>query len=85
MDVAKCKILLDVRSQNSEKLQVVTPDPKKDKSLAIFQRETNHTKTPKTVHKLPQKYVPHRLVQLHTNTIATYIPYEFVQLHTNQS
>jgi len=47
VDVAKCTTTLDVRSPKSDKSQVFTHDPWKDKSLAIFQRETSHTNTPK--------------------------------------
>ena len=33
--------------QKSIKLQEFTPDPRKDKSLAVSQRETSHTNAPK--------------------------------------
>lgn len=56
--MAKCKTLLDVRSQKSKKLQVFTTDQRKDKSLAIFQRETNHTNAPKNSTKMTTEISP---------------------------
>ena len=98
MDVTKCKTVLDVRSQKSEKLQVVTPDPRKDKSLAIFQRQNNHTKEPKnstqiTTEKRPtptssdahqhNRYLhPIRTRSAAYQPILTYIIHGIVQRYT---
>jgi hypothetical protein len=58
-DVAKCKTLLDVRSKKkSKELQVFTTDPRKEKPLAIFQRETNHTNALKNGTKMTTEIRP---------------------------